>query len=284
MTTNEKLDKARFRQDLAALPEQFGPRAFVELVAESVTAPLVLIFDEFDRITDPAVKADVAAAMKLLSDALSSVLFMLVGIARNISDVVESHPSLRRHMRVVSLGRIEPTSVEALIDHGVTIAGMKFEPKARSLIARAASGSPFHVRMFCHHASLAALRRRNPTVAAQDAIAGFGSALELWAGMNAEDAAIFVSLTNDPAKTPELERIARAAAVSDQLPPTGEIEPSRAVGLLGRALHPTAPDDPTLTFRDSTAPQFLIALIILMEATLAAKPAMGQEPQDALRH
>ena len=105
--------KERFRSEVAALPTQFGPRAFVELVSEMIAAPVVFIFDEFDRITEPTLKADIAAAMKLLSDSLSTVLFMLVGIARNISDVVDSHPSLRRHMRVVSLGRIEPTSVDA---------------------------------------------------------------------------------------------------------------------------------------------------------------------------
>ena len=267
--------KDRFRGDVAELPPEFGPRAFVEIVSEMIEAPVVLIFDEFDRVSDPVVKADIAAAMKLLSDSLSSVLFMLVGIARNISDVVDSHPSLRRHMRVVSLGRIEPPSVNALIDHGMSITGMAFEPHARDLIRRAACGSPFHIRMFCHHASLAAFGKSHPTVREEDAVAGLISATELWARMNPEDATVFLQLANDTSSAPELEQLARVAAATDQLSLEEAERSSSAVALLTPALHPIAGESADLMFRDSTAPQFLIALIIAAEATKTANQTAG---------
>ncbi|MBB4861099.1 ABC-type thiamine transport system ATPase subunit [Novosphingobium chloroacetimidivorans] len=262
-------ERVRFRNALNALPEAFGPRAFVDLVAERVASTVVFIFDEFDRITDPNVKAEMAAAMKLLADSLASVLFMLVGIAHNVADVIECHPSLRRHMRAVSLGRIEPSSVKALIDAGEGATGLKFNDDARAIIARASCGSPFHVRMFCHHAAIAALARGSSSVSRSDAHKGLHSAILQWAAMNSEDAQHFVSLVEDETLLPEIERIARTAALGDRLP--SHIGDARA--LLGSALVPESNSNAAFVFRDSVAPQFLIAYAILAEVAIASDAA-----------
>ena len=255
-------ERRHFRESLAALPENFGPRAFVDLVSERVKGPVVLVFDEFDRITDAQVKAEVAAAMKLLSDSLTGVLFMLVGIARNVADVIEGHPSLRRHMRVVPLGRIEPNEVKALIDAGELSTGLIFEDEARVVITRASCGSPFHVRMFCHHAATFALARASSTVSGSDTRNGLRTAIEQWAAMNIDDAQHFVSLVEHEALLPEIERIARLAALDDRLPASAGDFPA----LLGNALMNEKNDADSFVFRDSVAPQFLIAYAILAEA------------------
>jgi hypothetical protein len=259
-------ERGRFRDALATLPETFGPRAFVDLIAERVMGSVVFIFDEFDRITDPHVKAEVAVAMKLLSDSLASVLFMLVGIAHNVSDVIECHPSLRRHMRAVSLGRIEPDSVKALIDAGEASTGLTFDDDARWIVTRASCGSPFHVRLFCQHAGIAALARGSSSVSSSDARSGLHSAILQWAAMNNEDAQHFVTLVERDALLPEIERIAHAAALGDRLP--ADIGNARA--LLGNALVAEENGSQSFVFRDSVAPQFLIAYAILAEAAAAS--------------
>lgn len=253
-----------FARDLAALPAGIGPRAVVELVAEHVAGPVIFIFDEFDRITDPVVKSDIAAAMKLLSDALTTVTFTIVGIARDVSDIVAAHPSLRRHMRTIALGRIEPSSVDALIAAGAASAGLDFDAPARALIGRAACGSPFHVRMFAHHAALAAVARDASAVTEADARAGLRSALECWASMNVADAKTFVRLIESRDKLDALEAAARRAAVNDRLDVAGEAGDDGAA-LLGDLMSPETGDEAALVFRDSVAPQFLIAVIILGE-------------------
>jgi hypothetical protein len=262
-------ERARFYDGLAALPETFGPRAFVELVAERVVGPVVLVFDEFDRITDTRVKAEMAVAMKLLSDALANVLFVLVGIANDVADVIDCHPSLRRHMRVVSLGRIEADSVKELIDAGEASTGLTFTDEARSVITRASCGSPFHVRMFCHHAAIAALMRESSKVSSSDARRGLQSAIEQWAAMNKEDAHYFLHLVEGEARLSEIERLAHAAALGDRLP--ADIGNARA--LLGNAIVSEENSTQSFVFRDSVAPQFLIAYVILAEAAAAFKSA-----------
>lgn len=257
--------RARFQEDLAALPENFGARAFVDLVAERIAGPIVFIFDEFDRITDANVKAEIAVAMKLLSDALVGILFTLVGIANNVANVIECHPSLRRHMRAVSLGRIEPGSVKELIDAGEIATGLTFKDDAREAITRASCGSPFHVRLFCHHAAIAAIARGSSNVVGLDARSGLHSAILQWAAMNVEDARKFMSLVESKAILSEIERIAYAAALGDRLP--ADIENART--LLGDALIAEDSGGQSFVFRDSVAPQFLIAYVILAEAANA---------------
>lgn len=261
-------ERARFLNDLAALPENFGPRAFVDLVADRMVGPVVFIFDEFDRITDTDVKAEIAVAMKLLSDSLVGILFTLVGIANNVADVIECHPSLRRHMRAVSLGRIEPGSVKDLIDAGEASTGLIFKEDARAAITRASCGSPFHVRLFCHHAAIAALARGSSSVVGSDARSGLHSAILQWAAMNVEDARKFMSLVEREAMLFEIERIAYAAALGDRLP--ADIENART--LLGDTLVAEEVGGHSFVFRDSVAPQFLIAYVILAEAAAAPKP------------
>ncbi|WP_164549816.1 ATP-binding protein [Altericroceibacterium xinjiangense] len=260
-------ERTRFRDGLDALPENFGPRALVDLVAERVAGPVVLVFDEFDRVTDLHVKAEMAAVMKLLSDSLASVLFMLVGIAHNVADVIDCHPSLRRHMRAVSLGRIESDSVKALIDAGEASTGLTFQDDARAVIFRASCGSPFHIRMFCHHAAIAALGRGSSSVSVSDAHKGLRSAIEQWAAMNKEDAHHFVSLVEREELLPEIERIAHAVALGDRLP----VDTENVHALLGEALVAEENGSDSFVFRDSIAPQFLIAFAILAEAATLSK-------------
>lgn len=261
-----------FARALAALPDKIGPRMVVELLAEHVAAPVVFIFDEFDRVTDPAVKSDIAAAMKLLSDALATVLFILVGIARDVSDVVDAHPSLRRHMRIVALGRISPDSVDALVRDGGATAGLRFDPKAMALLARAACGSPFHVRTFAHHAALAATQAEHDVVGVADVRAGLRTALQNWASMNVADAATFVRLVESGQRLDVLERAARAAAVHDRVDEAGTAE-MEGMNLLAEAVRREDGDPTAAVFRDSVAPQFLIAFIILAETPVAAAAA-----------
>jgi hypothetical protein len=263
-----------FAQRLEQLPADFGPRAFVDLVADRVVLPTVLIFDEFDRIEDATVKSDVAAAMKLLSDALAPVLFVLVGIARTVTDVVAGHPSLRRHMRIVSLGRIGTDSVVALIERGEASTGVLFDAEARAMIASAACGSPYHLRMLAGSASLAAVAQGAETVTKGHARTGFVDAFGQWSQMNEPDARLFAKtvLACSPDERTALEVLARAAATTDVVALDSD-RVTWAAHVIQSALI-GEPDDgnhlDTVHFRDSTAPQMLIAL--LMTTPIAATP------------
>ncbi|MBB5712164.1 ATP-binding protein [Sphingomonas xinjiangensis] len=256
-----------FNSRLQNLPAHFGPSSFVDLVAQAVARPVVLILDEFDRITDDKTKTDIAVAMKLLSDTHAAIRIMLVGIASSVSDILDAHPSLRRHIAVTRIGRIEPTSVKALIANGEAVTGLPFSEEARSIVERVSMGSPYHVRLLCRQAALKAYNRRASEVSSTDVRAGLAEVVELWAATNPADANRFLSVALDPFLQPELEKIAREAAMKDQF--AADSSSSNALAMLRDSVVPSAHAEGYWAFADSLAPQFLVAATVLAESDAA---------------
>lgn len=264
-------ERADFGRKLQSLPAHFGPLAFVDLVAQAVTRPIVLILDEFDRISDAQTKTDIAVTMKLLSDTHSSIRIMLVGIASSVNDILIAHPSLRRHISVVRIGRIEPTSVNALIDHGANASGIPFSAEARSWIARASVGSPYHVRLLCRQAALRAIGDGKSEVDGPAVRAGMIQAFEQWAGTNPSDADRFHKLGLDFGAHEPLEQLARDAARNDHV--AANSENASALAALQDSVSPADETRERFVFADSLAPQFLIASILLAQHDAAGSRA-----------
>jgi chloramphenicol 3-O-phosphotransferase len=266
-------ERANFERRLENLPAHFGPSAFVDLVAQPVTRPVVLILDEFDRITDEQTKTDIAVAMKLLSDTHAAIRIMLVGIASSVEDILKAHPSLRRHISVVRIGRIEPISVNALIDHGASAAGVGFSAGARALIERVSVGSPYHVRLLCRQAALKTIMDRKVEVDVAAVRAGVAQAFDQWAGTSPSDAERFLSLSLDVAAHQDLEDLAREAARNDFV--VASPRSTSVLARLGDSITQASSDPNHFVFADSLAPQFLIASIVL-----AQRESVGMRPSE----
>ena len=264
--------RARFEAMREALPDDFGPRAFGELVAGAFRQPTIFILDEFDQVLDSQTLACVAITMKMLSDIDSRLVFVLVGIGRNLDEIIANHMSLRRHMHSIRLGRIDPTSVDALIDAGEAATGLKIDQDARALINRVSCGSPYHVRTICRQAALAADRGGRNEVNGTDMLRGIEDSVAGWSTMNGADAAHFDSLVERGAHLRDLERLARAVAEFDEIEKTAETTP--VIELLEGAMQPVASSEAHYSFVDSLAPQFLISKIVLAEN---ASHSQGEE-------
>lgn len=266
-----------YRQALDKLGENFGPREAVDFLADFTMGRLIFIFDEFDRINSREVRLEFAGFLKLLTDTRLPVQAALVGIGGDLAELITDHPSLRRHLTAIPIGRISPAAVQEMIDVGATQAGLPFEPAAKELIASLACGSPYHVRLFCSHAGLQALRSGHDSVTSADALAGVLAATEDWSLMSMEDADIFrqLSAVNTGAHH-ALAHVARSAAILDAVNvqnlrmdlPAGQAE--EAIRLFGPALIRNEPDQ--YAFRDSVAPQFFLALLLTQAARMAEVP------------
>lgn len=262
-------DKA-FRAEAQALGQDFGPQAVVSLLGALEPRPVIFILDEFDRITDSVVRDRVATFMKLLSDTLSAVQLLIVGIAQSVDELIASHPSLRRHVTAVSIGAIPDAEIDRLIVDGAARAGLIFEDAARAVIVRAACGSPYHGRLFAYSAGTRAVSRDGDVVDRADAVAGLSAAFDRWAALNRQDSALFertaarLDAASRAALGAEVRRIARAEATADA--PLVAVDPARAIAPLAAALVPGTIDTRPV-FRDDVAPQFLVALLLVGDAT-----------------
>ena len=256
-------EKHNFQREREALsPSDFGSRAIVDLFSRlAPECQIILIFDEFDRVEDEAVNSQVATLMKLLSDARLPVQVLLVGIARTLEDLILCHPSLRRHLVPIPIGRISREDTQALIATGAQRAGVTFDVDSTDDIADISCGSPYHVQLFCYVAAIEAVRRGADTVNAEVTRLAMRRAFDTWGMLNPDDANLFQSLTScDLGTRSVIQRAAREAAMWDSLTTNDEVE-----ALLGPALSRDGKRSDRAYFRDGAAPQFLLAILALQQ-------------------
>ncbi|WP_174296489.1 ATP-binding protein [Sphingomonas bacterium] len=248
--------QASFEAERQKLPDEFGPRIAVDLLSRlDPDVQVILILDEFDRVDDEKVHAQVATLMKLLSDARLPIQLLIVGIAGTLDDLIGSHPSLRRHLLPISIGRISPNDTRTLIETGAQRAGVTFDEGSIQEIARISCGSPYHVQLFCYVAAVEAVRQDRDTIDFELARRGAVRAFDTWATLNPNDAALFRALADaSPDQLEAVQAAAREAAGHDTVSAEGV-----GVGLLAPALRPDGRSG-RLCFIDSAAPQFLLAI------------------------
>jgi MoxR-like ATPase len=242
-----------------------NPRDMTEVMAQHGRRRFILLMDEFDRVTDSAVQHDVARLMKMLSDAAIPVHIVAVGIASGLENMIEGHASLRRHMSVIPVARIEPQAVFDIIARGADAIGMTFTDASRETIAHLSCGSPYHVRLFCALACFEVIKRQRKTVDLPATLAGVARAVNDWALTNAEDAALFRKIiAMNVQHWPQLEAIARMAAAQGEFSPArlkmDDALSDRLLVQFHDALTVEEQED-RIAFRDSLAPQFLLAML-----------------------
>ncbi|MGN6375861.1 MAG: ATP-binding protein [Sphingomonas sp.] len=278
-------EKTQFERDRAALAGHFGPREVVDFLSRlSPDRQIIMIIDEFDRVEDPGVDRQVATLMKLLSDAQVPVQLIVVGIAHTLDELINCHPSLRRHLVPIPIGRILQRDVMALIDAGAARARIAFDDAVKTRIVSLACGSPYHAQLFCYASAVEAVKQDGDAVDLETFHRGLRRACDAWAMLNRDDHERFQALASARAgDVARAELAAREAAAKDSLRPE-----EATAQLLGEALMQVGSDGRAV-FRDSTAPQFLLAMIALERAQLGVEghtngstPAGGEEPSTPL--
>lgn len=58
----------------------------------------MVILDEFDKINDRKTKSAFADLIKIISDKVPRVTLLIVGVARNIHELIGQHPSIDRNL------------------------------------------------------------------------------------------------------------------------------------------------------------------------------------------
>jgi hypothetical protein len=258
----------QFEQRVLSFGSGSSPYQATGVLAMLKYSQLVIVLDEFDRITDRDMHDKISSLLKLVSDARLPVRFVVVGGNSVFADIVRAHPSLMRHMTRVSTAPLADEAIGELLDRCGQRCGLRFDEGARRLIARLSCGSPYHARLFGMHGALNALAVNTDEVSLEHVEGGLEDAFEEWASLNPEDAAVFEEIIRG-VHGPRQELVHFASQVAyhtadDELAAqwklkrrnrTGE-EPGGLAGL-GNTIQVK---DGHVAFRDATAPQFLLAL------------------------
>lgn len=264
-----------YNETLADIVPTLSPRSLAGLLARIHDEQVILILDEFDRVENLAVKSQMAMLAKLLSDMRSNVRLLFVGISGNVEDLIGAHASIRRHLVAISVSPLQEADVDLFIQEASKVSGISFADPARLMIRWLARGSPYHMRLFCLQAALAALEAGSSQVDTDNASQGLAVAVADWAMVNDRDAKLFMAQAEEGTiPLVALESFAQTAISlvdfsRDQVEAVlvGASVPADFASAMLDVMAPSLrllPDaQERYTFDDALAPQFLLAICAL---------------------
>lgn len=252
-----------FQASVKQLSADSSAQQVVGLLAQLAYSTVVLVIDEFERVPDEAFKAQISSLMKLSSDARLRARLLLVGDERTFADVVAQHPSLSRHTTHVSTGPLGEAAIVELLDKCARRVGMTFADDARQMLADVVCGSPYHARLFGLHAALASQEEERTEIHSDDVKLGLQRAFAEWETLSPDVAGLFRQLVRSSRPSPDLLATARGLAWQAS-PDASAIGSEPVLADLAPVLKNVAGG---AVFTDSTAAQFLIALVVANRRT-----------------
>ncbi len=129
---------------------------------------IILVIDEYDRVTGEETKNKLAELIKNMSDASAPVTLLLIGVAEDVDELLGKHPSLQRALVTIPMPLMSGQEIEAIILGGEEKSGLRFTPAVRRSVVELAQGLPYHAQLLCLFAARNAVRRHASVVEPED--------------------------------------------------------------------------------------------------------------------
>ncbi len=150
----------------------------IELSNFAINDLPIIILDEFDQIKDENTKAMVTEVIKSLSDHAIHAKLVLVGIAKNASELLVHHGSISRALKQVQMPRLVLGELERIVTSRYRKCGLKIDDDAVFQIAFLARGLPYYTHLIGRHAAMPALNKKRLKIEEDDVFNGLQDALK----------------------------------------------------------------------------------------------------------
>ena len=117
------------------------------IILEGLGHRTVLVFDEFDRITDKHTQSLMADSIKFFSDHNVQSTLIFVGVGKSLSDLLHEHHSISRNIAQIRVDPMELAELAQIIHKGCNFVGLTFEDGLEYEIARLSQGYPHYTHL-----------------------------------------------------------------------------------------------------------------------------------------
>lgn len=128
----------------------------------------IIIVDEYNELSDPDAKRLTANLIKELYDFTITTTVIIVGVAENITELIEHHASTDRAIVQVRLNRMSNSELKEIIVKRAKRTMMSFLPDAMWTIIILSRGLPYFTQTLSKYAALNAIRERRINVTNDD--------------------------------------------------------------------------------------------------------------------
>jgi hypothetical protein len=156
----------------------FDARELSDLLAQIAGIRVLILLDEYDRLENEQFRQYTAELIKNLSDRAAPVQLVIAGVSSNLHELIGYIPSIRRNVIGLPLPHLAPEETQALVDLGKSAAGVTFGADSIEMIHSLSNGSPYVIRLICHHASGIALDNGRTNVIIEDIVASLDRMVE----------------------------------------------------------------------------------------------------------
>jgi Cdc6-like AAA superfamily ATPase len=129
---------------------------------------LAIFIDEFDRLEHDEVRVLFADTIKALSDQLSNVTVVLIGVADDVDQLVADHQSIERALQLVHMPRMSEQEITEIVTRGLEAARVAIERDALGRLVEATEGLPHYAHLYGQLAGRIALEDLRTRVRARD--------------------------------------------------------------------------------------------------------------------
>lgn len=138
----------------------------------------IIIIDEYDKIKDQDAKTLTANLIKELYDFSITTTVLLVGVAEDISQLIQDHNSLDRALVQIPLERMKPNELREIIEKRTKRTPIKFTEDAIWTVVILSRGLPYFTQTLAKHSAIHAVRNHRLEVTNQDVEASLDSLIE----------------------------------------------------------------------------------------------------------
>lgn len=141
---------------------------------------ILVIFDEFDRLTNKQVAVLMADTIKSLSDYSVNATILLIGVADSVDELIVGHQSVERALIQIPMPRMSREEIEEILLKGFNRIGVGVQDDAMIELISLSQGLPYIAHLLSLHSVKAALNDQRLTVETQDVESGIKAALTQW--------------------------------------------------------------------------------------------------------
>lgn len=149
-----------------------------ELTKFSLNDLPIIIFDEFDRLTNPNSKSLMTDTVKLLSDDRAHAKLLFVGVADDVGELISRHKSISRNLKQVRMPRLTLNESESIVATRLKKCGMTIEEEASFQIAFLSRGLPYFSHLVGQYTALSTIDDKHVNLTEPDVLKGLGAALQ----------------------------------------------------------------------------------------------------------
>jgi len=138
---------------------------------------LLVILDEFDRITDKATKTAMADTIKTLSDHATPVTIILVGVGDSVDELIAEHHSIERALVQIHMPRMSSPELRDILARALSRAKLAIRPDAADTACSLSRGLPHYTHLLGLYAAREAIDRDQRIISANHIEKAIQSAL-----------------------------------------------------------------------------------------------------------